>query len=60
MTAPRSTDKEPMNLLELAGAHIDLGRARENTHHALYHLIPLRILWLLSAAARTTVHGGSV
>jgi hypothetical protein len=49
-----------MNQLELAGAHTDPGRARETTHHARYHLIPLRILWRPHATARTTVHGRPV
>jgi hypothetical protein len=49
-----------MNQLEPADTRTDLGRARDNTHHALYHLIPLRILWWPYASAHTTVHGGSV
>jgi hypothetical protein len=49
-----------MNLLQPAGAHTDHGRARENTHHALSHTIPRRILWWLRAAARTPVPGRSV
>jgi hypothetical protein len=49
-----------MNLREPAGARTDLRRAREHTHHALYHLIPLRVLCWSCVAIQTTVrHGGS-
>jgi hypothetical protein len=47
-----------MNQPESAGAHIDRGRALEDTPPALYPLIHLRIPWLPTMAARTPVYGG--